>query len=146
VKLPLQLVEGCTMPDGTVVDVPAASAGSRVVSEAAADSTLAMMETVNSQGALKNVLTVPGYRIANKTGTAQVADSSGYGTDRIVSVAGVFPVENPKYAIVVTFGKPDTMKTSAAAAPTFAAIAKQVIKTYRVTPSTVAAPYVPLTW
>jgi cell division protein FtsI (penicillin-binding protein 3) len=105
-----------------------------------------MMEGVTTQYHLAHQLAVPGYRIAAKTGTAEVADGSGYGSDRIVSLAGVFPVDDPQYAIVVTFAKPVTMKTSAAAAPTFNAIVKQVIKTYRVTPSTVPAPDNPLTW
>src|SRR5690606_36915316 len=70
----------------------------------------------------------------------------GYGSERIVSIAGAFLVDDPQFAIVVTFAKPVTMRTSAAAAPTFNAIVKQVIKTYRVTPSTEPAPENPLTW
>lgn len=145
VRVPLSLVEGCEKPDGSYTDVPSAH-GTRVVSESAADQTVLMMEGVTTQYHLARVLAVPGYRIAAKTGTAEVADGNGYGSDRIVSLAGVFPVDDPQYAIVVTFAKPVTMKTSAAAAPTFNAIVKQVIKTYRVTPSTVPAPENPLTW
>ncbi len=145
VRIPLTLVEGCEKPDGSYVDVPQPQ-GTRVVSPYAADTTLTMLEGVTTQYHLANVLAVPGYRIAAKTGTAEVAAGGGYGSDRIVSVAGVFPVDNPQYAVVVTFAKPVTMKTSAAAAPTFNAIVKQVIKTFRVTPSTVPAPDNPLTW
>lgn len=145
VRLPLSLVSGCEAPDGTMTEVPSTS-GTQVVSQNAADTTVEMMETVASQGALKNVLTIPGYRVAAKTGTAEVAANGSYGSDRIVSVAGLVPAEDPQYAIVVTFAKPDTMRTSAAAAPTFNAIMKQVIKTFRITPSTVPAPALPLTW
>jgi cell division protein FtsI (penicillin-binding protein 3) len=56
------------------------------------------------------------------------------------------PAENPEYAIVVTFGKPDTIKTSAAVAPTFKKITNQVIKTFRIEPSTSPAVQMPLTW
>ncbi|HWH25936.1 MAG TPA: penicillin-binding protein 2 [Pseudolysinimonas sp.] len=145
VRMPLTLVDGCRQADGTLTDQPSPT-GTRVVSEYAANTTVQMMETVASQGSLKNVLTIPGYRVAAKTGTAQVAENGRYGSDRIVSVAGLVPAENPEYAIVVTFAKPDTMKTSAAAAPTFNAIMKQVIKTFRITPSTTPAPSLPLTW
>lgn len=145
VRVPLTLVEGCEKPDGSYTGAPAAQ-GTRVVSETAADQTILMMEGVTTQYHLARVLAVPGYRIAAKTGTAEVADGNGYGSDRIVSIAGVFPVDDPQFAIVVTFAKPVTMKTSAAAAPTFNAIVKQVIKTYRVTPSTVPAPENPLAW
>jgi len=145
VRMPLTLVEGCEKPDGSYTDVPDPQ-GTRVVSEYAADTTMLMLEGVTTQYHLAHVLAVPGYRIAAKSGTAEVADGDGYGSDRIVSIAGAFPVDDPQFAIVVTFAKPVTMKTSAAAAPTFNAIVKQVIKTYRVTPSTVPAPENPLFW
>lgn len=145
VRLPLSLVSSCELPDGTLTQQPSTT-GTRVVSEYAAQTTVEMMESVASQGALKNVLTIPGYRVAAKTGTAEVAVNGSYGSDRIVSVAGLVPAEDPQYAIVVTFAKPDTMRTSAAAAPAFNAIMKQVIKTFRITPSTVQAPALPTTW
>jgi cell division protein FtsI (penicillin-binding protein 3) len=145
VRMPLTLVAGCEHPDGTWSDVPVPN-GERVVSEYAADTTLQMMETVASQGGSRSVVSIPGYRIAAKTGTGEVAENGRYGAERIVSFAGVFPADRPEYAIVVTFGKPDTMKSSAAAAPVFNAIMEQVIKTFRVTPSTEAAPNLPLTW
>lgn len=145
VRMPLTLVAGCEHADGTWTDVPVPT-GERVVSEYAADTTLLMMETVASQGASRDVVSVPGYRIAAKTGTGEVAENGRYGSERIVSYAGVFPADNPEYAIVVTLGKPDTMKSSAAAAPVFNAIMEQVIKTFRITPSTEAAPNLPLVW
>jgi len=143
VHMPLTLVEGCTMPDGTVTDLPSTE-GTRVVSEAAADTTVAMMENVVTQGSLKNALSIPGYNVAAKTGTAEVADANGYGSDRIISIAGLVPAEAPEYAIVVTFAKPDTMKTSGAVASTFKKITTQVIKTFKIAPSTVPATTYPL--
>ncbi|CAN5331489.1 penicillin-binding protein 2 [soil metagenome] len=145
VHMPLTLVAGCKEADGTMTDLPSTE-GTRVVSENAADTTVEMMEAVASQGSLKNVLSIPGYRVAAKTGTAEVAEGGVYTSDRIVSVAGLVPAEAPQYAIVVTFAKPDTMKTSAAAAPAFNAIMKQVIKTFRITPSNEQGPVLPVTW
>ena len=95
---------------------------------------------------LSNTLQIPGYRIAAKTGTAQVAEKGRYGDNYTISVAGLIPAEAPEYAVVVTFGNPDTMKTSGAAAPTFTKIMTQVIKSFRVTPSTKPAPQIPQTW
>ena len=60
------------------------------------------MEPMVSQGPLKNILTIPGYRVAAKTGTAEVAENGRYTSDRIVSVAGLVPADDPQYAIVVT--------------------------------------------
>ena len=145
VRMPLTLVEGCTMPDGTVTDLPSTE-GRRVVSDTAADQTVLAMETIVSKGPIGSLLRIPGYRIAAKTGTAEVAENGVYTKDRIVSVAGLIPAENPQYAVIVTLGKPDTMKTSTAAAAPFRNIMTQVIKTFRIVPSPDAAPDVPVTW
>ena len=147
VRVPVNLVAGCTAPDGTVTETPSTE-GSPVVSPWAADTTVNMLEKVVSDGELKDVLSIPGYRVAAKTGTAEVArsDGTGYGSDRIVSVAGIAPAENPQYVVVVTFTKPSTIKTSAAAAPTFNKIMSQVLEMYRVPPSTEPAPDIPETW
>lgn len=145
VRIPLTLVEGCESPDGTYTDVPDPQ-GTRVVSEYAADTTVNILENVVTNYHLGPTLAVPGYRIAAKSGTAEVASNGRYTSDRIVSVAGMLPADDPQYAIDVTFAFPTTIKSSRAAAPTFNALAKQVIKTFRIPPSTEPAPSIPLTW
>ena len=143
-KVPLTLVDSCTAADGTVTH-PTTGATTQVVSASAAQQVRQMMETVTTQGSLHNLINIPGYRIAAKSGTAQVAQNGKYGSDYIVSVAGLIPADKPQYAVIVTLAKPDTIKTSAAAAPGYATIMKQVIKTFRITPSTEPAPALPLT-
>ncbi|WP_220750945.1 penicillin-binding transpeptidase domain-containing protein [Apilactobacillus xinyiensis] len=53
---------------------------------------------------------IPGYKIAAKTGTAQVSDGrSGYasGDDSyLYSVAGIAPANNPKYILYITMKQP----------------------------------------
>jgi len=104
------------------------------------------MEGVVTGGGLAAELQIPGYRVAAKSGTAEIAEGGVYTSERVVSVAGLAPAEDPKYAVVVTFVKPSTIKTSAAAAPTFKKIMTQVLKTYRVTPSSTPPPDLPTTW
>jgi cell division protein FtsI (penicillin-binding protein 3) len=145
VRMPLTLVEGCELPDGTITDLPSTE-GKRAVSEKAADDTVEMLENVVTQGSLSSVLTIPGYNIAAKTGTAEVAEGGVYGDDRVVSVAGLISSEEPEYAVVVTLGKPTTIKTSSAAAPAFRNIMSQVIKTFRVEPPSKAVPELPVAW
>jgi cell division protein FtsI (penicillin-binding protein 3) len=144
-KVPLTLVASCTASDGTVT-YPTTGATTQVVKASTAQSVRQMMETVTTQGSLRTLINIPGYRIAAKSGTAQVADGNGYGKDYIVSVAGLIPADKPQYAVIVTLAKPDTIKTSAAAAPAYATIMKQVIKTFRIQPSTTAAPNIPVAW
>ena len=53
-----------------------------------------------------------------------------------ISVMGVAPVDDPQYVVSVNLGYPTTITSSAAAAPLFHTIMSQVLKTYRVKPST----------
>ncbi len=145
VRLPLTLVQSCTKPDGSVTDLPSTT-GTRVVSAEAASTTIQMLESVVTGGWLSDVLTVPGYRIAAKTGTAEVAAGGVYTDDTIVSVAGIVPADNPEYVVIATYVKPQTIKSSAGAAPTFSKIVKQLLKTYRVPPSNGPDPGFPTTW
>lgn len=145
VRAPLTLVTGCERADGTVTNLPP-SEPKRIVGESAARDVISTMELVVTQGYLTSQLTIPGYRVAAKTGTAEVYENGAYGRERIVTVAGTAPADNPQFVVVVTYGKPDTMRVSAAAAPTFRSIMTQVLKTFRVPPSTAPAPSIPLTW
>jgi len=69
------------------------------------------------------------YNIAGKTGTAQIASSSGY--DKFTyqaSFCGYFPAENPKYSCIVVIYSPNNGKIygSEVACPVFADIAAKV--------------------
>lgn len=145
IRMPLTLVTGCVHADGTVSDQPPTE-GVRVISDVAAEQTVSMLETVSRQGALRNLVGVSGYRIAIKSGTAEVARRGVYSSDRIISVAGVAPAENPKFAVVVTFGLPRYERTSIAAATSFAKLMGQVLKYYRVPPSSGRATDWPINW
>lgn len=145
VRVPLRLVDGCLTNDGEFVPEPLAEPV-QVVSASAAQQTIRMMETIVSQGPLRNTLEVPGYRVAAKTGTAEIATSTGYGDDRVISLAGMAPAENPEYVVLVSFYKPQTSRVSTAAAPAFHEILSHVLKHYRVAPSTEPAILPPLTW
>ncbi len=145
VRVPVTLVEGCIHPDGTVTDSPKTES-TRVVSAKAADETVGILENVVSNDGLQDKISIPGYRVAAKTGTAQVAENGSYGNKAVITVAGLAPAENPQYVVVVTAGIPSNMYTSSALATTFRDLMAQVLTTYRVPPSTVPAPDVPLTW
>jgi len=146
VRMPVTLVEGCEMPDGTVTDLPPTD-GTQVISDAAATQTVEMLEKVVTEGGASRDLTIPGYRVAAKSGTAEVADSSGgYGDSAVISFAGLAPADNPQYAVVVTAGIPNSMYSSGSIATTFHDVMAQTLTTFRVTPSTEAAPDIPLTW
>lgn len=145
VRIPLRLVSGCEHADGEFVSAP--EHGSvRVVSESTARETLRILETVPESGTLHTRVNVPGYRIAAKTGTAEIAENGEYGDERMISIAGMVPADDPQYVVVVAFVKPQTNRFSYAAAPAFDAIVTQVVKHFRVAPSGPGPGLPPLTW
>ncbi|SFR79088.1 cell division protein FtsI (penicillin-binding protein 3) [Agromyces sp. CF514] len=145
VRMPVQLVESCTDADGTVTK-PSAK-GTRVISEQAANETSQMLENVYTKGWLADEWNIPGYRVAAKTGTAQVADGNGgYLTGYLVSVSGFAPADDPEFVVSVSIMDPVKMNSSAASAPVFQQVMSQVLKKYRTIPSGAAAPDLPANW
>ncbi|HWV50150.1 MAG TPA: penicillin-binding protein 2 [Microbacterium sp.] len=136
-RIDLSLIESCTHPDGTVVEADA-PAHEQVISESTAAQVQRMLENVSVQGGLSERIEVPGYRIATKTGTAQTPNQhGGYKAGLYdVSIAGFAPAEDPEYVVVVTMREPTKLRTSAATATAFQKAMTQVLKTYRVKPST----------
>lgn len=145
VRLPLRLFSGCTTAEGEFIPAPTEKPV-QVVSAQAAKETVNIMETNVSQGPLRNTLEIPGYRVAAKTGTAEIASAGGYGGERVISLTGMAPAENPEYVVLVSFYKPQTSKVSSAAAPAFKEVMSHVLKHYRVPPSSEPAILPPLTW
>ncbi|WP_430593062.1 peptidoglycan D,D-transpeptidase FtsI family protein [Humidisolicoccus flavus] len=144
---PLKLVSGCALDDGTVIE-PEAPDGHRVISEQSAEEIVNMMEYVVTDYGYQT-FPVPGYRVAAKTGTAQVAylDGSGYDPESmIITTAGVFPAEDPEYVVYVQINKPQTVRTSAGAIPVFHDLVSLLIRQYDIPPSTEARPDIPLEW
>lgn len=135
-KLPLQLIEGCSYPDGTVTEVPEQSTPKRVVSEKAALETLGMMETVVTEGFWSESLEIPGYRVAAKSGTGEQIINGILQDTFYSSMAGAVPADDPEYVVTVTLKDPLYKRSSAAAAPVFKEAVLQVIKKYGIPPST----------
>lgn len=108
----------------------------RVISSGTATMLSAMLVSVVKNGHGKYAQ-VPGFYVAGKTGTAQIAKTNGRGysqsTDQ--SFVGFAPVERPRFVIMVHLNKPKKGRfSSVTAAPTFARMAKFLLQYYRVPP------------
>ncbi len=106
----------------------------RVISSKTALMLSGMMVSVveNGHGAKA---AVSGYRVAGKTGTAQVAKKNGVGySDEVtVTFAGFAPFSNPRFTMVVMIDRPQWGKEAAViSAPIFADIAKFILQYYNV--------------
>ncbi len=138
-RLPVRLVEKCTAEDGAVTK-PEMPEATQVISPEAARTTVDMLENVVTQGALTKVVTIPGYRTALKTGTGEQSAGDGtYGDKFIVSNAGLLPADDPQYVVYVAIAFPDG-DTYMACPPVFKEIMTQLIKQYRIQPSSSGSP------
>ena len=78
-----------------------------------------------------------GYRIAGKTGTAQIPVEGHYDQDKtIASFVGFAPADKPRFVMLVTLREPETSPWgSETAAPLFFEIAKELFSYFGIPPS-----------
>jgi cell division protein FtsI/penicillin-binding protein 2 len=109
----------------------------RAISEETAQTVTNLLVEVVERGATK--AQVPGYRVAGKTGTAQIPAPYGYHpTDTIASFIGYAPADDPAFIVLVKLDKPRTSPWgSQTAAPTFRAVAEQLFIYMHIPPESI---------
>ena len=122
--------------DGHQYNVPPQYGGSPISSETAktmTDMLAVSLEQESSQALL------PGYRLAGKTGTAQIPTEYGYdATHTNVSFIGWGPVDDPRFMVYVWLQKPSaSIWSSETAAPVFAQVAEQTVISLNLPPDVV---------
>jgi cell division protein FtsI (penicillin-binding protein 3) len=142
VRLDPILVDSCLAADGSVAYAPN-QGSTRVLSTASANLNLELMEQVVEFGGVGKTAAIPGYRVAGKTGTAEIKSGSGYGDEYAISFYGIAPAENPKFVVGVTIYRPEGVSNSSKATPPFKAIMQQALKHYRIPPSTTESRSIP---
>jgi cell division protein FtsI/penicillin-binding protein 2 len=123
-------------PDGEVLEVAPKEVRQAISQESAAKIS-AMLVSVVERGHGKRAK-VTGYKVAGKTGTAQVPDpKGGYYDDRhIGSFCGFAPASDPKFAMCVKLNEPKTVEfAESSAAPIFGEIAAFMLSYYGIPPS-----------
>ncbi|MBI3109430.1 penicillin-binding protein 2 [Candidatus Daviesbacteria bacterium] len=78
-----------------------------------------------------------GFKIAGKTGTAQIPVAGHYDPNKtIASFVGFAPADNPKFVMLVRYDQPSSsIFGSETAAPTFFEIAKELFNYYKIAPT-----------
>jgi cell division protein FtsI/penicillin-binding protein 2 len=101
-------------------------AGHRVISSKTASQIRTMLEGVLAPGGTASEVSVPGYTLAGKTGTAQVAVNGTYSTSQYVaSFVGFAPAAHPRLLVAVVVNDPQgDIYGGSVAAPAFGQIAK----------------------
>jgi cell division protein FtsI/penicillin-binding protein 2 len=136
------VIDKMIFADGSVKKVPKQE-GEQVVSEETAKSIQNMLYSVVVNGHSKKA-GVPGFKVGAKTGTAQIAKpEGGYETNETGlgiynhSLAGIAPINEPQFAMIVKLTKPKAAKyAETTAAPLFGDIASFLLNYhYRIAPT-----------
>jgi cell division protein FtsI (penicillin-binding protein 3) len=122
--------------DGHQYNVPSQYGGAPISSDTAR--TLNEMLALSLEQESSQAL-VPGYRLAGKTGTAQIPTEYGYdATHTNVSFIGWGPVDDPQFMVYVWLQKPSTsIWSSETAAPVFSEVAEQTVILLNIPPDVV---------
>jgi cell division protein FtsI (penicillin-binding protein 3) len=99
--------------------------GKRVISQQTAAEVREMLEGVLGPGGTAAEVSVPGYSLAGKTGTAEVAENGEYSdTKYVASFIGFAPADNPQLLAAVIVDQPQgEIYGGSVAAPAFGEIA-----------------------
>ena len=93
------------MKDGEVImEFPPEVIKERIAKESTIKTMQTILEHVVSQG-LGRKAGSPSFKVAGKTGTAQIWTASGKTTNYLLSFAGFFPAEAPRYSCIVCIQK-----------------------------------------
>ncbi len=134
------IIDSIRRADSTVEKTPVRVLDQVITSEAS-ETITAMLVSAVEKGFAKSGR-VPGYRIAAKTGTSQIAGPGGkYETgtgSTTASFIGYGPIPNPRFVILVKMDRPkyrEVVHGAAAAAPLFKEIAAFLFRYYGIPPS-----------
>lgn len=119
----------------------------RVVDEKVAAEVMNAMESVSEK--YDKTVKVEGYRIAAKTGTAEVADSSGRLSGIVSDWVGILPADDPRFVITVVLKNPHSSAGifgGVTAGPIFAQIGEFLMQKYQVPTSQPRTDAIPVTW
>jgi cell division protein FtsI (penicillin-binding protein 3) len=99
--------------------------GHRVINAPVAAQVREMLEGVLEAGGTASAVSVPGYKLAGKTGTAQVAENGTYSdTKYVASFIGFAPAQDPQLLVSVIVDQPQgEIYGGSVAAPAFGKIA-----------------------
>ena len=138
------ILVSATTSEGVNVELPPQTVR-RVISEEASAQVLSMMEMVPSLNA--SVFSVPGFRIAGKSGTAEAVDPRcGCYRGSVVSFVGVAPAEDPYLVTYVVLDHPKGGTGATHAAPVVQDILRVALPRYGITPSTTKSAKLSLSW
>ena len=147
VRLMPRLVKAVADDKGELVPTPAPGR-TRVISPQAAAALRLMLEGVVGDDGTAAAASIPGYRVAGKTGTAQRYDdrAGGY-SGYTASFIGMAPADAPRLVVAVILQNPTNGHFGGTvAAPVFKQVMTYALAARGVAPSGTGKPALPITW
>lgn len=113
--------------------------GEWVISAKVAHEMLTMLESVVKSGGTGTKANVTGYRVAGKTGTANIAELHGYNKKRhMASFVGIAPVSNSRLVVAVVIKDPQGQDYGGlVAAPAFSDVMGGALRIMGITPDAI---------
>ena len=108
--------------------------GQKVLNKEITEKVLKMLEGVTLYNGGGVQAKIEGYRVGVKTGTAKKVENGKYVNKYIAYTAGIAPIDDPRYALVVVVNEPkkDKYYGGAVAAPVFSKMMEEALKTNNV--------------
>ena len=146
VKVSPTLIAGLTSADGQF-HAAAAGKAERVVSVSTARTVRSMLESVVSAEGTAPMAAIAGYRVAGKTGTANRAGVGGHYQGYTSSFIGFAPADNPSVVVAVILDNPRNGHYGGVlAGPVFKQVMTYSLEHFRIPPTGVTRPDIPVTW
>lgn len=133
------VVASIETPEGDTIKIPPKVLGQPISSKTAKIMTEMLVNAVDKGEA--KWAKPSGFRIAGKTGTAQIALAGHYDPkNTITSFIGFAPADDPKFVMLIVLNRPKTsIYGSETAAPVFFNIAKKILTYYNIPPTELVA-------
>jgi cell division protein FtsI (penicillin-binding protein 3) len=145
VRVPPTLVASTQNPDGTQTQTPATTPV-RVISPQTASTLSQMLEFVVSDNGTAVKATIPGFRVAGKTGTADRVGTDGRYSGYTASFIGFAPADKPEFVVAVILQNPIRgYYGGSSAAPVFKDVMTYALQEFGIPPTGSRPPVMKLT-
>ncbi len=144
VRKPLRIIKSITDSEGHMHEQKAKGEAVRVIDESVASQMLNAMESAAEH--YNTFVKVDGYRMAAKSGTAEVAGENGSLTSIISDYSTIIPADNPRFVITVVLKDPQGSYGGLTAGPVTAEIGEFLMQKYEVPASSPRTGAIPVTW
>ncbi len=126
------IVDKILMADGTIKETKPVIENSEVIAPKTAETVRMMLNSVTEKGYSQGAR-VAGYYVGGKTGTSQIPNpKGGYSSLTWHTFAGIGPIFDPKFVIIVKLDKPYASEASVTCAPIFHELAKYIFQYWKI--------------